>query len=155
MGTLTDERIEQLKRWAFMEVPTWKSLTVRYGFGVLALALAGVVYQVYPSNQGAGFIAAVALGAAHIAFQERLMESLKAASLVRKHSIQRAPEMRELEHDPEMHELGVFIEPSDRPEIMEAGFRAVVLKAYETAASKFLTALGYVALCSTPLIIGT
>lgn len=142
MGALTNERIALLQRWAYKEIPLWKNLMVRYGFGGIALILAGYFY-INQIEGGVALIAALVLGVAHAAYREWFMRTIRVADMVRKHVIERKPYMIELERDPEMHAIGAFIRPSDWPRIAETGFRIVVINAYETTLSKAFSFVGY------------
>lgn len=142
-GKLTDERIAQLKRWAYMEIPLWKNFMLRYGFGGIAIFFAFSLKMQIISNNKHGLIIVLVLGALHLEFRKWFKRSLKTADLIGNHIIERTPLMRSLERDTEMHACGAVIYPTDWPSIVEEGFREVILAAYETPISKAFTFGGY------------
>ena len=141
----TLENISLWRESVYATVSLQHNLFIRYGFGAIALisALSLHFIDASPLIIALAFIAATS---AHMVYRYWFVWSLTVPVDFEKVRLERDKHMRDIEEDPQLRAMGIYVEAKDWPKIMELVLRRSVLQAYENLISKSVSAAGYIAM---------
>lgn len=146
--TLSNENMDRWKESIYPQIGPRLNLFTRYGFGAIALLAAAFLHSLDASSLKVT-ITLVAIAFAHIMFRHWFMINLELPVNFKEIKIERDKHMQDIEQDPQLKAMGIYVDPEEWPKIMDMVLRRSVLKAYENLSSKCISVLGYICMFLT------